>query len=268
MKVPVIFLFFCSFGVLSAQGISYETLEARSELWPERVAVVDPQGTPMEGLKGRRLTGFTVFVENGEVLIDFGSNGLHRIALKQTDILERAKEIAQNPDLLKRSNFVSNLYMRTFLPARVLGESQKGIFEGAVPTHFLLVYVDMESRAFKGVVETVRNHKEAISSIDGKYRVKIVVSPVRIEDQKLIDLAVEHGMKHWSFVPSFQAESYARLLGHGVEPRPKVVLIDFDQAKLAETTNAVSASGLDTFLTNLPETIRAHEKARATAAQQ
>lgn len=78
-------------SVQTAYGGS--NLEEASELWPQKVATRTPLIGKLHGnTLGRGSEGVFLRIESGEVMVDFGHNGIFKLPVKDTDFLDRVRQ--------------------------------------------------------------------------------------------------------------------------------------------------------------------------------
>lgn len=116
LKIFQLFLMhalFMSIGSLFADEQSMVTIENiynRSELWPLKVSLIgkdDDQPSRFPGILVR-------IEEDGTVLVDFGRNGLKRVSVKDTDLIENANKVLEGKLVKDFPNFIeqsANLFL-------------------------------------------------------------------------------------------------------------------------------------------------------------
>lgn len=224
-----IFLLVCSTLICSGQenlpphnaadpkaiAVSIDDVATRERFWPYQVSLKVPQPKTTIPLG---LPGVLLRVEaNSSALIDFGRDGLHRVPVSDTDLIESAELIRLGLKTKDAPNF-------TFLIGARLVQSDA---EKMQPLKF--EQATGKSAYLCLFVSTAEIQIEEITKALGELRVQPDVMPLLFPIGETPDHEIYKRLKaakcSWSFVYNHLAESYARgLIPEGIST-PAVMLI-------------------------------------------
>lgn len=250
-------------NVLLARPSIEPALEYRSGYWPEFVVLENEITSPRTGRKiaaGTR--GVLIRVEDGEVVVDFGRNGVAVVSIDSTDLREQiALRETQGPRLT--GIFAERMHNKFFWSNRPKNP-QCLLQDFAAYEYFLLIYADVDGADWPAVVEaaSLLGKNDAIRS-----RLLPVVLPF---DQT--EAAVIEGLRSEATagleIPvmfHFLAKSYFKTLHHQVSDQTTLALID-QNGRLVAREVVRSPETVSAFVNSLDELLSLDAAAAAAFA--
>ncbi len=223
-------LFILSILALRCVGseLSSHNVMERSDLWPFRVALSEDReldrGTVLKAGRTAVLIRVEKTGEDGEVAIcDYGGDGIHRIDVESTDLVERMRRIRAEPASKDLANYVEMMANKFRLP-----DGSGEFISPPLPFYkekrgFLFVYIDREE-SYESLAGRLA---EVAPMIDEKKVIPLVLPVFPYVDSefgpKILDLEMDVGI-----FPAFLCYPFIRTLQHEPGSESMLVLTDMD----------------------------------------
>lgn len=216
----------------------------RSDWWPQYVELtraVTPEGTDSEFRNGQR--GVLIRVEPSGVLVDFGRNGIFRIPVAATDLLEQA-QLVRNAGKPEMGLFSRSIYNKFFqIEEGKARQCRAKDFRGS--RYFLLIYTDVGSDTCEGARKAIERFLEEGS--DSPDDLGVLVIPSDPNESELIDDLKTSGVR-WPTMYHFLSRSYLNVFQHHPVGDLTAVLMDDNGRVLDQTSSAKEGKTLETLL--------------------
>lgn len=199
-----------------ASSLTVKEVAERSSLWPFYISVVEE--IPSIPAAARKFPGVLLRIEDDQALIDFGRDGVHRVDLAATDILEASARLQSgevDPDLANFTRYTTNIFFAknvndVFAPIPV--------DKFADTERYLMIYAPariVEDEPLFEAIDTLL----AASDATGNASVVLGLGPgfYKAAASKRID---------WTMVQPHSSIAYREALRHEPEVDLTIVLID------------------------------------------
>lgn len=248
------FRILCTFPFfLSGALFAASSLYTDSQYWPPRVELTETLeiGPERKALpKGRG--GILIRVELDDqgsplLLVDFGSNGLHRLVAEQTDILQRISDL-KNGAMTKQCPNWTMMIGRGFVRTNGGTFQELRLDELYRYEQMLIIYDDTLSDAsLGGILGELKKAEAAIKAQE----TLVVIIPVgdneSTSSKGLLELTHQHDLQLYYMYP-YLSNAFLKSLAHLTEDTefPCSVLVDVEGKTLIAPEHAVNT--VDRFL--------------------
>lgn len=214
-----------------------------SSFWPPKVALAEAlelegKSKPLPvGRQGVLIRIDQTVAEGDELVVDFGSNGVHRLRPGQTDVSERVEALMSGRVVKNLPNWTM-MIGRAFL--RVEPEGLKEVRLRDLPSrkHMLIIYAeDLSLDALAPVFANLTKYHQELEARSVLVLLFPVGSHDRKEFQQPLALRATCDFDFYYIYP-YLASAYLNSLHHGVDASgtPCVVLVDNEGKTIATAT--------------------------------
>ena len=215
LKLICVSLTLCASASVTS-ALTLEEVAARSSLWPFNISVVEE--IPSIPAAARKFPGVLLRIEDGQALIDYGRDGVHRVDLAATDILEASARLQSgevDPDLANFTRYTTNIF---FAKNSNDAYAPIPVDKFANTERYLVVYAPARIVQEEPIFEAIDKLLTA-SDAAGNASVVLGLGPgfYKAAASKRID---------WTMVQPHSSIAYSEALRHEPEADVTIVLID------------------------------------------
>ena len=229
-----------------------DDLENLSDLWPEFIRLREPVVSPETGRPiGQHLRGVLVRIEGGEVIADFGRNGILRLPLEATDVVSRATALSRLPKreygLVTGSIFNKFYRLIGATPVQCKREEFNGI------EYLLFVYAEPTEGEFSRFYAELSSKLASVDDETGNFIVLLI--PTSQSHEAIYESLVRADFR-WPVMFHYLSSGYRGSMVHPISSYPGLVLVDVNGGFRDARDSSRTTTTLQSFLQSIPDAIR------------
>ncbi len=240
-----------------------EILHARSDWWPQQVRLAQPYTPP--GAAAPLPAGWQavlVRVEGAEVVADFGRHGIRRLPLEDTDVLQQAAALRDQPP--RRHGLLVTSLFNKFFHLEQDRAVQCKLQDFAGVEYVLFVYTDPCGAEGRAALKELRRF--LAGNATALHGLRPVVIPADCELGRLTAEVTAAGLP-WPVMFPYLAGPYRHSLHHEPAGNPSLVLTDANGRILGRFDQRPDGPAGADFLQTIPGLLAADRAARKGAGK-